>query len=148
MKSVITLTAPPWCQKFKLLRNKNRDNISSGSLGSTHCQHDLFVKTTGHFSFEEFWLLVTIIERRLPCTCTFSPPGVWFWTADSGPGDGGWAPAGGVASQYLVTHARLMSIAGGEGGLPPDDCSPGTESHCDDGHWMSQLRGEIENNQL
>ena len=115
MKSVITLTAPPRCQKLKLLRNKNRDNISSGSLGSTHCQHDLFVKTTGHFSFEEFWLLVTIIERRLPCTCTFSPPGVWFWTADSGPGDGGWAPAGGVASQSLVTHARLMSIAGGEG---------------------------------
>ena len=39
-----------------------------------------------------------------------------------------------------------MSIAGG--GLPPDDCSPGTESHCDDGHWVSQLGGEIENRQL
>ena len=65
----------------------------------------------------------------------------------------------GVWPVSVVTHAQLLSIAGGGEGAPDDWrggggllmtalCSPGTESHWDDGHWVSQLRAEPENSQF
>ena len=146
MKSVITLTQHrPSCQnRIKTLAKQKQ------RLLRFIWNFRINMICNDHRTFLIWSVLVTIIERQAVTVYVYiftrsivlrlRPR----WRRLSTSGGCGQGPE----SARVSGHACAVPVNswGRRRGREPDDCSPGTESHWDDGHWVSQLRGEVENN--